>query len=513
MKILMLITILFSLTSQAATLIDVHQLQRQLNINQINSENIEDIKIAILDNGFLGFQADGKTLPRNAQLIEGIENPQKNSDHGLRMANIVWELTGKNENGPQFYLINTNGFTNFQAAIEKVIQLNVDIVLYSQVWEWGGNFDGTGFINHEISKAINEGIIWINATGDPHNLIYTGKTRYLDSIIKFNNKLDNNTVNITLTWTDFQNDPNYTTTDDLGFEIFNSEGQSVAHVDKIQSGISREDIFEQESESGSDAAAEEARKYSSYPKESAAIRLDRGDYKIRVYKKGTVVAREFRVIIRSDKLQSLQITNDDGIVGRQEILIPADHRDVIAVGHFGETSAIDSESIDIRVPVNSAKFSDGQEIGGSSVSASAFAAKTIVLAANDTDYLDLDFLKTNLPYYGGFNQNYGEIIIPTNEVVHHRAINDSLSHSVVAYIGESSNDGHTFLNAIQIDGSIEDTNIYQRIIRNYPHLRRQNGLRLFWFPPHESAPNPHMNFVIHATDLSQQGVYIEVIGD
>ncbi len=504
---------IYSLTSQAAILIDVDELQRQLKINQIHSKNIKNIKIAILDNGFLGFQPDGKIVPKNTKLIEGIKNPQKNSDHGLRIANIIWELTGKNEEGPQFYLINTNGFTNFQAAIQKVIQLDIDIVLYPQVWEWGGNFNGTGFINHEISKAINSGVIWINATGDPHNLIYIGKTHNLSTTIKFNNKLDNNTVNIILTWTDFKNDLNYITTDDLGFEIFNSDNQKIAVVDKIQSGTSREEIFQQEITTLTRSAAKEkAIKYSSYAVESAAISLDRGDYKIKIYKKGTAItAKDFRVIIRSDKLQSLQIINNNqaGIVGRKEILIPADHKDVIAVGHFGKTSAID-ESIDIRIPIHRVKFSDGQEIGGSSVAAALFTAKTIEMVTNNTKYLDLDFLKNNLPYYRS-HYSHEKIIIPINKVIHHKAINNSLSHRVTAYIGEYIN-GYTILNAIQIDIPIEDTKIYKRIINNHSYLSSQKNLRLFWFPPYEEMPDPHLNFIVHTSDLSEQGAYIEVIG-
>jgi hypothetical protein len=90
------------------------------------------------------------------------------------MAQIVWAMTGKHAEGPKFFLLNTNGLSNLKAAVEHAIQQKVDLILYSQVWPFGGNFDGTGFLNEQVNRATKEGIIWINAAGNNGNLVHNG---------------------------------------------------------------------------------------------------------------------------------------------------------------------------------------------------------------------------------------------------------------------------------------------------------------------------------------------------
>src|SRR5690606_5114880 len=66
----------------------------------------------------------------------------------------------------ELHLYHTYGYSNLKAAVEDAIKRKVDIVLYSQTWEYGGNFNGRGFINALVNKALDSGILWINNAGN-----------------------------------------------------------------------------------------------------------------------------------------------------------------------------------------------------------------------------------------------------------------------------------------------------------------------------------------------------------
>ena len=55
-----------------------------------------------------------------------------------------------------------------------MVRERVDVVLYSQVWTFGSDFDGTGFINAQVSRALASGAIWINAAGNFGGAVYQG---------------------------------------------------------------------------------------------------------------------------------------------------------------------------------------------------------------------------------------------------------------------------------------------------------------------------------------------------
>ena len=131
------------------------------------------IKIAILDKGFFGFEKEiGKTLPANTRYNAGpLTAPADlKVDHGLKMAQILTSLMTNDLQAtqwtPSITLYNVFGYTNFKAAIDDIIANQVDIVLYSEVWEYGGNNDGQGFLNAEVTRATKAGVTWINAAGN-----------------------------------------------------------------------------------------------------------------------------------------------------------------------------------------------------------------------------------------------------------------------------------------------------------------------------------------------------------
>jgi len=135
---------LFTLASAHATneVSNREALRKQLGLTSYSvGSGLKDVKIAVLDNGFAGFAPGKGLLPDTAEFIDGPKNPPAPTPHGLAMAQIAWAVTGQAAAGPKFYLINANGFSNFKAAIDFVIANQVQIVIYSQIWAFGSNFD------------------------------------------------------------------------------------------------------------------------------------------------------------------------------------------------------------------------------------------------------------------------------------------------------------------------------------------------------------------------------------
>jgi hypothetical protein len=131
------------------------------------------VRIAVLDNSFFGYQTEvGKRLPASTQYFPGVTSDadrfEDKSMHGLFMAILIHQIVLKSgcQANYQLSLFNSNGLTKFTDAVNSVIRDGHDIVLYSQVWEYGGNGDSRGFINAIVNKALDAGILWINAAGN-----------------------------------------------------------------------------------------------------------------------------------------------------------------------------------------------------------------------------------------------------------------------------------------------------------------------------------------------------------
>jgi hypothetical protein len=149
-----------------------------LNRAKTRGAGSNKISIAILDNGFQGFQeAQGRTLPSGTRLYPGpvAVDPKIEEFHGLKMAEVVSYLLEEAGVDFELHLYSAFGFSNLRHAIDRVIERKHDLVLYAQVWEYGGNPDGTGFINAEVRRATKAGVKWINAAGNFANGIYLDK--------------------------------------------------------------------------------------------------------------------------------------------------------------------------------------------------------------------------------------------------------------------------------------------------------------------------------------------------
>jgi len=197
-----------------------------------NVAGIEAIRIAVLDYGFAGLGEGRPYLPANAEVVEhydpefvrrfNLGDPEfrkgfePENRHGRVMAQIVWSVTGFHPGGPKFYLLNANGPTMLRRAVRYAIEQKVDVILFSGSFEGGGNGDGRGPINHIVDEALAAKILWVNAAGNYGKRVYTGPVRVLSdgylklregsdvAALRFRNHLDENTVNITLTWNDYR---------------------------------------------------------------------------------------------------------------------------------------------------------------------------------------------------------------------------------------------------------------------------------------------------------------------
>jgi Subtilase family len=378
-----------------------------------NLREVERIKVAVLDYGFDGVDGTRPYLPASAVVVEhydpefvrrhNLGDPEfrkgfvPGNKHGRVMAQIVWAVTGQNAGGPQFYLLNANGPTMLQRAVRFAIESKVDVILFSNTFDGGGNGDGRGPINRMVQEAISAGIIWVNAAGNHGRHVYRGPVEVLPggylrlgpqsdgSALRFRNRLDDNTVTVTLTWNDYQETEDAGTTKDLDLFVEDWQGQVIATSELRQVAGDRK------------AAEGETRN----PRErivlpGLAADPDH-DYRIRVrHRAGPFTADDrIRVLVSAsrdgkapdlktgksvDAIQFLD-ASDGG-----EIYPPADHPLVLTVGDANTESSI-GPTMDHRIKpdvilrYSDALFTDGETSAGASNAAAYFAGIVALLKA------------------------------------------------------------------------------------------------------------------------------------
>ncbi|HXH76185.1 MAG TPA: S8 family serine peptidase [Bacteriovoracaceae bacterium] len=347
------------------------EIRERVGTSGLASRNLSHLKVAILDNGFRGYLPGTGMLPASAELIEGPLKVPETSAHGLGMAQILWEATGKDARGPKFYLINTNGFTNFKAAVDFVINNNVDIVLYSQIWTFGSNFDGKGFINEAVNRATNAGVIWINAAGNLGGQVYNGNVSESGQKFELRNSVDENAFMLTLTWNDFNESEASCSVKDLNLEFYDAKGTLLKSGSLVQSGVAPDP------QDASD-------KRTCYARETIAVNnLSRGSYYLKVTQKSQNFGGRdsFRVILTENKLGTLEFPGADP---RFEIMPPADNANVFTVGEKSAFSAMGPTS-DARIKPDvvlenaQVSFTNGSQTAGSSNAAAMVAGAVVIL--------------------------------------------------------------------------------------------------------------------------------------
>lgn len=333
------------------------------------------IKVAILDNGFKGREkiADLTTYHAGPIAVDA----KTEEAHGTYMAQIVMGLLDRTPDVQyQLHLFSAFGYSNLKAAIDAVVAQDFDVVLYSQVWEYGGNGDGYGFINSLVNKATMNGLIWINASGNFGNATYTAPIEvladqwaYLPSpnrgvrVRCHDNPTGKCNLRAVLSWNDFKNEPEIGTNKDLDL-VLSDDTLKVIRTGGLQ-----------QVESGSAPGT------SLYPREIVEAELTPGLYELRAKVRSNNFSKatdSLRIVTSGDYLEQVDTTDR-----RETLLAPADNIGVITVG------ATDSEKSAASVRAGKPEFSlpsevqldNGDSFKGSSNSAAMTAALATVARA------------------------------------------------------------------------------------------------------------------------------------
>ncbi|MNK90508.1 Subtilase family protein [compost metagenome] len=353
------------------------------------------LKIAVLDKGFTGYKNEiGRTLPKNTRYVAGpVASPADlKVEHGLRMAQILTAFMTDdmeaNQWAPELTLYNVFGYSNLKSAIDEIIANKVDLVLYSEVWEYGGNFDGTGFINEQINRATKNGVIWVNAAGNFGLTTYNSKIETLDeSWVRLpdqNNALTIRCdakkggkcpIKIVLSWNDFKNDVNLGTKKDL----------DLALTDDLLN-ILQSSALKQTTEDADDRPG-----YSKYPREIIQAEVKAGTYYIRVKNRSNNFKDrdQLRITVDGENLSMPSHSTDENLLN------PADNTSVITVGASDSDRSSTSRRLgkpDITAP-SAIEISDGGEYRGSSNSAAIVAAGLGLLKSSKPKWTRKDLLK------------------------------------------------------------------------------------------------------------------------
>lgn len=124
------------------------------------------VSVAVIDSGFAGYQdAVGSTLPNESSLVtqsfrsDGLFEV---TDHGRRAAELVHSVAP----GAELYLLNFSTVTEFSAAVDFLVEEQIDIVSFSLGYIHNGPGDGTGPINDIVSRSVDAGLTWAVASGN-----------------------------------------------------------------------------------------------------------------------------------------------------------------------------------------------------------------------------------------------------------------------------------------------------------------------------------------------------------
>jgi hypothetical protein len=333
------------------------------------------IKVAILDNGFAGREKFADLVTYHAGPVA--VDPTNEESHGSYMAQIVMGLLDRTPNIQyQLHLFSSYGYTNLKAAVDTVVDQGFDVVLYSQVWEYGGNGDGYGFINAVVNKATSNGTIWINASGNFGNATYLAPIEVLNDQWAYlpspnqgvrvrcrENSTGKCKLRAVLSWNDFKNVPEVGTNKDLDL-VLTDDTLKVIRTGGLQ-----------QVESGSAPGT------SLYPREIVEAELTPGLYELRAKARSTNFTKAndmLRIVTSGDYVEQVDITDR-----RETLLAPADNESVITVG------ATDSEKSSASARMGKPEFSlpsevqlnNGDSFKGSSNSAAMTAALATVSRA------------------------------------------------------------------------------------------------------------------------------------
>jgi len=219
--------------------------------------SLATMKVAVWDNGF-GKKSELKEYLPNAELIDFSGKEYKNNKaldeseiHGRTMGMIIDRLVKVD-----LKLVNANGTTNLRLAKEWSIKNGVKIILYSQNWEYNGNFDGRGFLNSIVNEVTNTGIIFTVAAGNYGGRVYNGKVVKGDDnwlklkgdqkCLRIKSNLDRNPLRMVLAWNSFTDQEEGGTDKDLDLYLLDETG-AVRASSKLRQTLAKKELGKGES--------------------------------------------------------------------------------------------------------------------------------------------------------------------------------------------------------------------------------------------------------------------------
>lgn len=333
---------------------NLDRIAKDLKVSRFKSKTFGTrVKIAVLDNGFNGFEsAKGKSLPESTVYHKGPESEADKiktpSFHGLLMAQILVGVIEKSgaKLDYELHLFNTYGYTKFAGAVKTIIEEKFDLVLYSQVWEFGGNGDGKGYINTLVNQALDAGIIWINAAGNFGRLMriapVDGKVDGQDEWVLFNNakgktsdfaelecsgkKGDTCNLRLVAAWNDFKDQEGIGTDKDLDLILLDKKGKSIGSSERVQK-LTKSDVTMPND--------------SLYPRELIETTIAPGSYKIKIKVKSknfSASQDKVRLTVSGIGVFMKEVTEGE------TLLPPADNPGVIVVGAADDSQSSVSKS-------------------------------------------------------------------------------------------------------------------------------------------------------------------------
>ncbi len=129
------------------------------------------VRIGIIDTGFFGYPNADTTCVKGASNFNPPPSTLQSGadDHGTNVAEIVCDMAP----GAEVFVARATSLSALNAAVDWMIQLNVNIINMSMRWDsTGGAGDGTGEVNSIVQRAIDAGILWVNAAGNNNGYTY-----------------------------------------------------------------------------------------------------------------------------------------------------------------------------------------------------------------------------------------------------------------------------------------------------------------------------------------------------
>jgi hypothetical protein len=382
-------------------------------------ERLNRIKVAVIDNGFGDPDAAIRELPPTVfkpvfqfpeaflKLHPHLGDPSDIVEmdtldkHGREMATIVWGMTGMNRaDAPEILLVNGFKFFNFERAVQYCVDNKVDIILYSQNYESGGNFDGRGYINAVVNKATSANILWVNAAGNYGGRVFNapvkfeagkvvaGEDTWLDlngkKALRLLSRVDDNGVRIVLSWNRNGERQDVGTDANLDLFLYDEYGSLVASSEQKQVLGPKFDAAKGETllvrEIINTTLSRNRGGYYTLRVKARSGHFNGTDrLRITVYPVNMPIVDEKsgRLV---DTVELVDATRT------QEIATPADHPDVITVGDLSRFSAVGPTADgrakpDFHMVTSQVEFTNGTTAAGTSHAAAMFAGIAAMLKA------------------------------------------------------------------------------------------------------------------------------------